>query len=293
MADYRYAPPRRTATGSVVAVFGAVAVVMVVAIVVLSLLHRGAARSAPSAGGGPRGNRAAATDSKLYGTGPLSPISCRLPRIAVGPASMNAFMNTLSDCLDTVWRQQFAKAGLSFKPATRMFWTQPGRGACGSYPAPGSAAYYCPVNNTMYVGLRDIIGASANEPVSHYAVYARVIAHEYGHHVQQESGILDYGHQLMAAPDVAGRAEASRRIELQAQCFAGAFLSAESATLPMTRSQYHHMLLDVQGRGDDSLPLDKHDHGSSHNYAGWVVIGYRAKTLAACDTWTAQPSAVS
>ncbi len=293
MADYRYAPARRTATGSIVAVFGGVAAVLVVAIVVLSLLRQGVARSAAASTGGTKASRAAATSNRLYGAGPLPQVNCRLPRIGGSTASMNAFMNTLSDCLDQVWRQEFARAGLPFAPATRMFWTQPGRGACGSYPSPGAAAYYCPANNTMYVGLHDIIAGSANEPVSHYAVYARVIAHEYGHHVQQEAGILDYGHDLMAAPSTALRTEASRRIELQAQCFAGAFLGAESSTLPMTRSQYRFMIVDVQSRGDDGQPLAKHDHGSNQHYTSWVITGYHAKSPSACNTWTTPASTVS
>jgi predicted metalloprotease len=290
---YRYRPPKRTATGSIVAVFGAVATVMVIAVVVLSLLTREHRTTAQAPATTPRGTAAEATRSKLYGTGALSPEPCHLPKIGKTAASMRAFMDTLSDCLDTAWRAQFGKAGLAFTPATRMFWTQPGRGACGSYPVPGTAAFYCPANNTMYVGLTDVVGNSGNEPVSHYAVYARVIAHEYGHHVQQESGILDYGHQLMAAPDLAGRTEASRRIELQAQCFAGAFLSAEAPTLPMTKKQYRYLLLDVRSRGDDGQPLDKQDHGSNQHYAGWVVLGYRQKVLAACNTWTVPGSAVS
>jgi len=290
---YRYRPPRRTAAGSVVAVFGGVAAVMVIAIVVLSLLTQSHRTTAQAGSATRHGTRAEATNSKLYSTGELSPVPCKLPGISKSTASMQGFMDTLSDCLDSAWRTQFGKAGLPFTPATRMFWTEPGRGACGSYPVPGTAAFYCPANNTMYVGLTDVISNSGNEPVSHYAVYARVIAHEYGHHIQDEAGILDYGHQLMAAPDIAGRTEASRRLELQAQCFAGAFLAAEGKTLPMTAKQYRLLLLDVRSRGDDGQPLSRHDHGSNQHYAGWVVIGYQQKVLAACNTWTVPPSAVS
>jgi predicted metalloprotease len=206
---------------------------------------------------------------------------------------MKTFMNVLTGCLDRTWRQQFGKADLSFTAPQRMFWTQPGSGACGSYPAPGAAAFYCPANQTMYVGLQHVIETAGNEPVSHYAVYARVIAHEYGHHVQDQAGILDYGHELMTEGDTSSRNEASRRIELQAQCFAGAFLGSEKKSLPMTQEQTRYLLLDVRGRGDDSQPDDKHDHGTSKHYAGWVVTGYTKQVLSACDTWTAPGSAVS
>jgi predicted metalloprotease len=124
-------------------------------------------------------------------------------------------------------------------------------------------------------------------------VFARVIAHEYGHHVQQEAGILTYGHQIMNTQDVAASAAASRRIELQAQCLAGAFLGAERATLPMTDEQYRAMISDVYSRGDDDKPPDGRDHGSARHYAGWVIIGFTKRVLSACNTWTAAPSEVS
>jgi len=235
----------------------------------------------------PRISQQVATDNRLYATGALTPVRCRLPRIREGEdESMRRFMETLSQCLDRVWAAQFGKAGMPFEPPQRVFWSEPGRGPCGSYPSPGTAAFYCPENNTMYVGLRHIVETAAGEPVSHYAVYARVIAHEYGHHVQERAGILPYGHQQMSVSDPAVRAEISRRIELQAQCLAGLFLGAERRTLPMTRAQYAAMMNDVRGRGDDRRPPEERHHGTARNYAGWVAKGYRGSAVSACNTWT-------
>jgi predicted metalloprotease len=120
-----------------------------------------------------------------------------------------------------------------------------------------------------------------------------VIAHEYGHHVQEDAGILEYGHRLMAGAATAPRNEVSRRIELQAQCFAGAFLSAERDSLRMTPLQYQAVLADARARGDDGQSADQHDHGSGTHYAGWVARGYTQRVLSSCNTWTASPSDVS
>jgi uncharacterized protein len=281
--------------GGIVGALGTLAAIAVVAVVALSAFGtHGGAGGTVSGGVARHASRTAATANPLYKTGELTPVGCRLPRIVPGSApSMKGFMDTLTGCLDTVWRRQFHVANLAFARPDRVFWAEPGRSPCGSYPQPGAAAFYCGVNNTMYVGLRNIVETSGDEPVSHYAVYARVIAHEYGHHVQQEAGILAYGHQLMNRQDVSARTEASRRIELQAQCFAGAFLGAERATLPMTEEQYRAMVGDVLGRGDDQQPPERRDHGSARHYAGWVIIGFAKRTLSACDTWTAAPSEVS
>ncbi|HEU5156921.1 MAG TPA: neutral zinc metallopeptidase [Streptosporangiaceae bacterium] len=291
----RYSPPRRSAGSGVVGALGAVAAVMVIGVVALSAFAGDGGDDGTASGGvARRAGRATATGNPLYKTGELRPVPCRLPRIVPGSgASMKGFMDTLTGCLDTVWRQQFSAADIAFGRPNRVFWAQPGRSPCGSYPQPGAAAFYCAVNNTMYVGLRNIIETAGNEPVSHYAVYARVIAHEYGHHVQHEAGILAYGHQLMNRQNPLATAEASRRIELQAQCLAGAFLGAERATLPMTDEQYHAMVADVFGRGDDHQPPERRDHGSARHYAGWVIIGFTKRVLSACNTWTAAASEVS
>lgn len=301
-------PPRRSAGGTIAGIFGALTFVAVIGILVISVLvgqAGGAGARGTSSGGGSTASgggstsfgsgtpgREMAVDSKLYKSGPLTPVNCRVPRIQPNTVSMRRFMNVLGDCLDRSWSQQFGKAGMSFDEPGRVFWDQPGRSPCGTYPAPGASAFYCPANNTMYVGVRHVVETSGNEPLSNWAVYARVIAHEYGHHVQNRSGILLYGNRVMDSGDVGVRNEASRRIELQAQCFAGAFLGAERVTLPMTRQQFNAMVRDVRGRGDERLPPDKRDHGSGRNYAGWVVTGYEGRRLAVCNTWTVPASRV-
>ncbi|KAB2347901.1 neutral zinc metallopeptidase [Actinomadura rudentiformis] len=299
--QYHYRPPRhpqrRTAGGLVVGLVGVVAALGVLAILGFSVV----ASLADGAGGqfgrpGARGEavtRETVTNNKLYGTGALTPVQCRVPQIGPGVASMDRFMNALSSCLDASWSRQFAKAGVPFTPPKRVFWSGPGRSPCGTYPSPGASAFYCPANNTIYVGLRHIVETSGGEPLSHFAVFARVIAHEYGHHVQDSSGILSYGHQEMEQSDITGRNAASRRIELQAQCFAGAFLGAERSTIGMTREQYVAMIVDVQGRGDERQPVDRRDHGSGRNYAGWVVKGFKGQRLSVCNTWTAPASSVN
>jgi predicted metalloprotease len=279
----------------VLATLGGVAALFVVAVLGYSLAGDG---SKARTGGGTRlrsGSRSAALTSPLYVSGTLPRIECRLPKIAEhDDASMLRFLDTLSDCLDQVWERQFAKAGVpGFTAPQRVFWSLPGKSPCGSYPAPGASAFYCPANDTMYVGLSNVVDTAGGEPVSHYAVYARVIAHEYGHHVQEDAGILEYGHELMSAGGTDARTEASRRIELQAQCFAGAFLSAERRTLPITRAQYEAMIADNRARGDDESRPDLRDHGTGRHYAGWVVRGYRHGVLSACNTWTASASDVS
>ncbi|WP_187438309.1 neutral zinc metallopeptidase [Actinomadura decatromicini] len=297
---YRYVPlrppPRRSAGGTIAGIFGGLTSLVVIAIVAFAIAggQDGVAGTrTPTSSGNGTSVREKATNSKLYKTGALTPVNCRLPRILPSAESMRQFMDVLSDCLDAAWARQFAKAGMAFDKPDRVFWLEPGRSPCGTYPAPGASAFYCPANNTMYVGLRHVVETSGGEPLTHYAVFARVIAHEYGHHVQDRAGILLYGDQQMESGNKASGNEASRRIELQAQCFAGAFLGSERTTLPMTREQYTALLLDLRGRGEDRLPPDERDHGTGRHYEGWVVAGFNEGRLTICNTWTAPASKVS
>ncbi|MEU6036269.1 neutral zinc metallopeptidase [Actinomadura sp. NPDC047616] len=296
--EYRYTPPRRgprrTTGGTVAGLVGVLAAFVVLAIVGFWLFGDGDGTTrGPGLGRQPAASRADATDNRLYATGALTPVACRIPAIDQAPASMRRFMDALSDCLDASWRTQFGKASMAFSPPKRVFWETSGRSPCGTYPNPGASAFYCPANNTMYVGLRHVVETSGGEPLSNFTVFARVIAHEYGHHVQERAGILRYGHrQMETASTATARMETSRRIELQAQCLAGAFLGAERRAMGITRRQYLAMMEDVRGRGDERLPPDQRDHGSSRNYAGWVAIGFRGDGLAVCNTWTAPPRAV-
>ena len=316
---------RRSGAGVVAGILGGLAFLFVVAIVGLSALAHSAAPPTVSSagsdgggtgtatggggtggtgsgtdGGGPSGATTSlgdppTTNSPLYGTGGLVRVGCRLPRIAPNSTSMGRFMNTLSDCLDAAWSRQFKQAGLSFSPPQRAFWTSPGGSPCGSYPAPGASAFYCSSNNTMYIGLSDIIKTSANTPLTHFAVYAGVVAHEYGHHAQDQAGILAAGGQQEAnAPDQASRLELNRRLELQAQCFSGMFLGTERASLGLTRQQFKWLVTDSYYRGDDRQPpgMDRHDHGISRDYAGWMNQGYQVGTLPGCNTWRARAADV-
>ncbi len=289
----RRRPPRRSAGGTIAGLIGGLSAVLVLGALGFAGYDALTQGSAHGVAAGRPVARKVATENRLYASGKLVPIRCALPKLTDEGASMRRFMETLSDCLDASWKGQFRRSGLGYDAPHRVFWVQPGRSPCGSYPSPGSSAFYCPANNTMYVGLEHVVETSGGEPLSHYAVFARVIAHEYGHHVQDRAGILAYGQQEMEQGDDLARTEASRRIELQAQCLAGAFLGAERRTLPMTRLQYEAMLNDVRNRGDERQPADQRDHGSGKHYAGWLARGFKGDGPDVCNTWTAPGDDVS
>jgi uncharacterized protein len=324
---YQYTPPPRRSGGgcllwAVVAV-GFVAAIIVGGIVIIGLVASSQSTSnsgpsvasgGPSAGsttdtggsasggssgtssGGVPSGAAAATSSRLYRVGALTGFGCTgrqiIPRSST---SFEAFLNATSDCLDRTWSVAFQRAGIPFEPPQRVFWSTPGRSPCGDYPAPGVAAFYCSINNAMYIGVNGHAQQSAgNLPVIYNVAYARNLAHEYGHHVQEEAGILGYSRDLrISATSIEERNAVTRRSELQAQCFAGVFMAAVRPSFPVTARQWDIALRDSYGRGDDQRDPESRDHGTNVHYAGWLSRGFKQRRTVACNTWTAPDSLVS
>lgn len=329
--QYHYSPVRRRPGGAgagVVVALGFVAFIFVCGIVLTKMLSTGSTTSSPgspgssvaasrsaepgtgpnqgapggagssgtnSTGGGSSGTVPAAAAARLYRVGALTGYGCRGRAIAQGvPSSFAAFLNTTTDCLDRSWTTAFRQAGVPFDRPLRVFWTRPGRSPCGDYPAPGAAAFYCPLNNGMYIGVTHAQQAAAGLPVRFNVAYAREVAHEYGHHVQNEAGILDFSHEARTqAATLEERNAITRRSELQAQCLAGTFMAAVRPSFPVTSAQWQVALRDSYGRGDDPTEPANRDHGSRRHYAGWLNVAFLRGSTRVCDTWSVSSSAVS
>ncbi|MBG0813759.1 neutral zinc metallopeptidase [Planomonospora sp. ID82291] len=229
----------------------------------------------------------------LYGTGMMRPTTCQASRPSAQAKDMLAFLNAATTCLDRAWAAKFSQARAVFQQPRRVFWTRPGRGPCGSYPASGAAAYYCPSNRGMYIGLSHLIEETGRiDPASNHVPYLSVLAHEYGHHVQSMAGIGGAWWWEVSAKSKTAQNAHSRRSELQAQCFAGAFMRTVRVPLGVTAARWQAVLEMEYSRGDDQNGLGRRDHGNGQNFAGWLDHGWKYARPGYCNTWTAPASHV-
>ncbi|MFC4530957.1 neutral zinc metallopeptidase [Sphaerisporangium dianthi] len=193
--------------------------------------------------------------------------------------------NALTDCMGRSWRAALRTAGVHLAEPTRVFWTRPGRGACGDYPG-DAAAFYCPANQGIYLGAVDD---------EHWMVLSAILAHEYGHHVQEVTGIMDAeAEKEYGTTGDAVIAALSRRLELQADCFAGVWFSAVRRSLPVTGKDWGIVLEDAALRGDeedDEVRL--RTHGTGEHVAAWLNGGFRGGRPGHCDTWAAPAADVA
>ncbi|MBG0830829.1 neutral zinc metallopeptidase [Planomonospora sp. ID67723] len=229
--------------------------------------------------------RAAATANPLYRTGRMPAVRCSAGTIRPGSAaSYRSFMTRVNGCLGRAWAAQFKKAGLPFTPPRLRFVSSRVSSPCGGWPA-GAGGYYCSGNRTMYIGVTRKVLKNPYGPN-----HAQFMAHEYAHHVQQLAGIMPYYGQAAWSARSSARLALSRRLELQADCLASAFLRGAADDLEVTREHWNAMIEWTAANGHKTWPTN--DHGKGRSQAFWMQRGFRSGSPASCNTWTASVRSV-
>ena len=201
------------------------------------------------------------------------------------------------------WTEIFMAAGRTYHPPKLRLFAGSEPGGCGLAPS-AMGPFYCPRDQRIYLDtsffddLQNKFGGCSNSNACKFSE-AYVIAHEVGHHVQDELGILPRVTQAQQASS--SKAEANRlqvRVELQADCYAGVWAN---------RAQQKHNFLDpgdvdqalqtASAIGDDRLQKetqgyvapDSFTHGTSEQRKRWFTIGFNQGQVSACDTFSADP----
>ena len=229
-------------------------------------------------------------------TSPAPPVTAGTPNDPTGK-----FVALVLGDTEDRWTEIFAASGRTYHPPKlRLF--------AGSEPTPCAFArsamgpFYCPRDQRIYLDtsffddLQNKFGGCSNSKACQFSE-AYVIAHEVGHHVQDELGILP---RVMEAQQAASsKIEANQlqvRVELQADCLAGVWAN---------RAQQKHNFLDpgdvdqalqtASAIGDDRLEKetqgyvvpDSFTHGTSEQRKRWFLNGFNSGQASACDTLSA------
>ena len=183
---------------------------------------------------------------------------------AAAPMQYPSLFENLTDDLGSFWAGQFAAAGLAYtNPGVRIVNTTL-RSDCGPMSV-GMTGAYCSINRTIYLS-----GPAAIDMINRDGDFAWVVvvAHEWGHHVQN----------LLAVPDPPGSG-----FELQADCLAGAFAkNAESRGLLGPGDMAKAVHAEAQAGDPPMLPNDTPGaHGNGAERMASLMNGY-SKGVAAC-----------
>nr|BFE81521.1 hypothetical protein GCM10020093_041220 [Planobispora longispora] len=207
-------------------------------------------------------------------------VRCSTGTLRAGSAaSYRVFMTRVNRCLGRAWATQFRKAGLSFSLPKLRFVTSKVSSPCGKWPS-GAGGYYCSSNRTMYIGVTRAVLKNPYGPN-----HAQFMAHEYAHHIQQIAGILPYYSKVAWRARASTKLALSRRLELQADCLASAFLRGAAEDLELTQEHWDAMVEWTAENGHKAWP--KNDHGKGRSQAYWMQRGFNSGSPSSCNTWTA------
>src|SRR3954454_6235390 len=189
------------------------------------------------------------------------------------------------------WSVELPKLGTQYTNSQTVLFTDQWQSGCGT-ASTQTGPFYCPEDKMVYLDLaffdvltNELGGNSA--PLSQ----AYVIAHEYGHHIQDLQGTLARSQDGDTGPTSNGV-----RIELQADCYAGVWAAHAVDTQyiePLSQSDVDAALTEAKAVGDDwiqsrsggTVNPDSWTHGSSEQRVKWFSTGYRTGDPNACDTF--------
>lgn len=196
---------------------------------------------------------------------------------------------------ETVWDNLFDEQGLQYEYPQLIIYNDSVQSACGSATSQ-VGPFYCPGDNSVYIDLSfyEDLKRDFNAPGDF--AFAYVIAHEVGHHVQNQLGISE---QVMSLRGKMPEAEFNKymvRLELQADYFAGVWAHYVERANLLERGDIQEALNAASGVGDDRIQSeawgyvvpDKFTHGTSEQRMRWFNKGFESGSIEDGNTFEAK-----
>ena len=215
-------------------------------------------------------------------------------RQEAGPRSDDAdyeFARRIIGSAEDIWSPLLRERGVNFAPATFTAYDNATPTGCGTGQS-SAGPFYCPSDAHIYLDLAFFKELSQRFGAPGEFARAYVIAHEYGHHIQNILGAMD----RRGGPSRGADSE-SVRTELQADCYAGVWAyHANQQFAILQNGDVDGALRAATSVGDDALQKenqgyivpDSFTHGSSAQRVRWFQRGLGSGQVDACDTFSAR-----
>jgi predicted metalloprotease len=201
---------------------------------------------------------------------------------------LGKFASVVLASTENVWTDIFARSGRTYEKPTLVLFSGGMRSACG-IASTATGPFYCQLDRKVYLDLSFFQELSRRFGAPGEFADAYVIAHEVGHHVQNQLGLFDRVSRDSRS--------ASVPVELQADCYAGVWgYHANKDRHMIEPGDFDAGLRAASAIGDDRLQKmsqgyvspDSFTHGSSSERSGWLRRGLETGDPAQCDTFRGQ-----
>ncbi len=233
----------------------------------------------------------------LSGGSPAPQVQQQGPAPAPPPSDRQAaFVSTVLKNTEVVWTDLFKQNGGTYHAPKLVLFRGVTPTACGTGQA-AMGPFYCPGDQKVYIDLAfyDTLKNQLGAPGEFAQAY--VIAHEVGHHVQDELGITAKVDGMRGRLSQTQNNAISVRVELQADCFAGVWANhSQESKKWLDPGDIEAAMNAAQKIGDDALQRsagravvpDSFTHGSSAQRQKWFGAGYQSGSMNSCDTFNAK-----
>jgi len=203
------------------------------------------------------------------------------------------FVADVRTLLEDYWTSALEGSDQGFEPAGLVIFDAPTEtGGCG-VGSPEAGPFYCPADSKIYIDFG--FYQKLETQLGFYGDFALayVIAHEYGHHIQNVLGINDEARRLSEGASEADANAVSVKLELQADCFAGVWGNSAFEGGRLSEGDLAEALDAASAVGDDSIQeqtqgrvdQESFTHGSAAERQKWFTTGYESGDAARCDTF--------
>lgn len=234
--------------------------------------------------------------NKLYNQQLAQPVRCEVGAVntqKASPEEQEKQLNSMMECLLRVWGPALESAGWTpVRPSVTVY-ASPVQSKCGSTKRRNAS--YCGADQQIYVST-DLVDVFPSNLRNNRYLVETVLAHEFGHALQGRSAILVSNLVLEdKASTKSERLLLSRRLEQQADCFAGMFLNSIAHSAQMSDNDRKAVAELTHAIGDDVLSKDpdiEGDHGHGENRQRWLETGLSNTKVSMCNTYVVPDSEV-
>lgn len=212
------------------------------------------------------------------------------PSSNAGQDELANFVGVVVKDTEDLWGEVFSQNQLTYRPPTVVLFTDTTQSGCGVAQA-ASGPFYCPNDKKVYIDLSfyDQLRQQFGAPGDFAQAY--VIAHEIGHAVQDQTGVLPEFNARRGSMSQEEQNAYSVKVELQADCYAGVWANFAQRQNYLEQGDTEEAINAANAIGDDTLTRGQvsernFTHGTSEQRMAWLKRGMDTGDVGQCDTFS-------